>query len=193
MAKKPITVEQGEFHPLTPARWDAFESLFGPNGACAGCWCAWFLMTHREYNEAGKEGHKELMRMLVHSGVEPGLIAYADGVPAGWVALAPRERYKRLVTSKQLGPVDDQPVWVIPCFFSHRNYRRQGLMERLLNAAINYSRSKGVKILEAFPLDVEGKMSSIQMYTGKSSVFYKLGFNEVARRDYRPILRLDLN
>lgn len=149
-------------------------------------------MTHREYNEAGKEGHKDLMRTLVHSGIEPGIIAYADGVPAGWIALAPRERYKRLATSKQLGAVDDKPVWVIPCFFIHRDYRRHGLMEKLLNAAVEYARSRGVQTLEAFPLDVEGKMSSIQMFTGKSSVFYKLGFKEVVRREKRPILRLDL-
>ena len=192
MAKKPIAVQKWEFHPLTPARWDDFETLFGPNGACAGCWCAWFLMTNREFTEAKKEGHKQLMRDLVDTGVEPGIIAYADGVPAGWVALAPRERYKRLATSKQLGAVDDKAVWVIPCFFIHRDYRRQGLMGKLLTAAIDYAKSRGVKTLEAFPLDVEGKMSSIQMYTGKSSVFYELGFNEVARRDYRPILRLEL-
>ena len=192
MAKKTIMVEKWEFHPLTPARWDDFETLFGPNGACAGCWCAWFLMTNREFTEAKKEGHKQLMRDLVDTGVEPGIIAYADGVPAGWVALAPRERYKRLATSKQLGAVDDKAVWVIPCFFIHRDYRRQGLMGKLLTAAIDYAKSRGVKTLEAFPLDVEGKMSSIQMYTGKSSVFYELGFNEVARRDYRPILRLEL-
>jgi GNAT superfamily N-acetyltransferase len=192
MVKKAIQVNYWEFHPLTAARWDDFETLFGPNGACAGCWCAWFLMTNREYTEAKKEGHKELMRTLVHSGVEPGIIAYADGVPAGWVALAPRERYQRLETSKQLGAVDDKPVWVISCFFIHRDYRRQGLMEKLLAAAVQYARGLGVKTLEAFPLDVEGKMSSIQMYTGKSSVFYKLGFNEVARRNYRPILRLEL-
>jgi GNAT superfamily N-acetyltransferase len=192
MAKKAIQVEKWEFHPLIETRWDDFETLFGPNGACAGCWCAWFLMTNREFTEAKKEGHKELMRTLVHSGVEPGIIAYADGEPAGWIALAPRERYKRLATSKQLGAVDDKPVWVISCFFIHRNYRRQGLMEKLLTAAVEYARRVGVKTLEAFPLDVEGKMSSIQMYTGKSSVFYEQGFVEVARRDYRPILRLEL-
>lgn len=192
MAKKLITVEEWEYFPLTPQRWVDFETLFGPNGACAGCWCAWFLMTHREYNEAGKEGHKDLMRTLVHSGIEPGIIAYADGVPAGWIAFAPRERYKRLATSKQLGAVDDKPVWVIPCFFVHRDYRRHGLMEKLLNAAVEYARSRGVQTLEAFPLDVEGKMSSIQMFTGKSSVFYKLGFKEVVRREKRPILRLEL-
>lgn len=191
MAKKPITVEKWEYYPLTPERWGDFETLFGPNGAYAGCWCAWFLMTHREYNEAGKEGHRELMRTLVHSDIEPGLIAYADGVPAGWIALAPRERYKRLATSKQLGAVDDKPVWVIPCFFIHRDYRRQGLMEKLLNAAVEYARNRGVQTLEAFPLDVEGKMSSTQMFTGKSSVFYKLGFKEVARRNSRSILRME--
>jgi len=192
MARKPVTVENWEFYPLTPQRWEDFEVLFGPNGACAGCWCAWFLMTNREFTEAKKDGHKELMRTLVHSGVEPGIIAYADGKPAGWVALAPRERYKRLSTSKQLGAVDDEPVWVVSCFFIHRDYRRQGLMGKLLNAAVEYARGVGVKTLEAFPLDVEGKMSSIQMYTGKSSVFYEQGFVEVARRDYRPILRKEL-
>lgn len=192
MTKKRIMVEIWEFHPLTHARWGDFETLFGPNGACAGCWCAWFLMTNREFKESGKEGHKDLLRTLVHSGVEPGLIAYADGVPAGWVALAPREKYKRLATSKQLAAVDDQPVWVIPCFFIHRDYRRQGLMEKLLAAAIAYAREKGVKILEAFPLEVEGKINAISLFTGKASVFREQGFEQVALRDYRPVLRKNL-
>ena len=190
--KKPILVENWEFQPLTPERWTDFETLFGPNGACAGCWCAWFLMTNREFKDSTKEGHKQLMNELVEDGVEPGIIAYADGVPAGWVALAPRERYKRLATSDHLGPVDDQPVWVIPCFFIQRDYRRQGLMGKLLSAAIAYARSKGVKTLEAFPLDVEEKINSMSLFSGKSAVFYESGFKEVARRDYRPILRLEL-
>ena len=25
--------------PLTPDRWDDFETLFGERGACGGCWC----------------------------------------------------------------------------------------------------------------------------------------------------------
>ena len=31
---------QYEFHPVTPARWNDLEKLFGPRGACAGCWCS---------------------------------------------------------------------------------------------------------------------------------------------------------
>jgi GNAT superfamily N-acetyltransferase len=192
MMRKPIEVKKWQFHPLTPERWDDFELLFGPNGACAGCWCAWFLMTNKEFTLARKEGHKAAMRTLVQSGGEPGLIAYADGVPAGWVALAPRENYKRLATSKHLGPVDDQPVWVVSCFYIYRDYRHQGLMEKLLEAAVDYARSKKVKILEAFPLDVEGKINSVSLFTGKSAVFRKAGFEQVALRDYRPILRKTL-
>lgn len=192
MAKKMIAVEKWDFQPLTTERWTDFETLFGPNGACAGCWCAWFLMTNREFTEAKKDGHKQLMRDLVEEGIEPGIIAYADGVPAGWVALAPRERYKRLATSKQLGAVDDEPVWLIPCFFIQRDYRRQGMMTRLLTAAIDYARGKGVKTLEAFPLDVDEKINSMSLFSGKSAVFYELGFKEVARRDSRPIVRLKL-
>jgi len=192
MTKKPSVVQNWEFHPLTPARWEDFEKLFGPNGACAGCWCAWFRMTSREFSASKKEGHKELMRTIVHSGVEPGLVAYADGVPAGWVALGPRESYKRLATSTVLGPVDDQPVWVLPCFFIHRDYRCQGGMEKLLMAAIDYAKSKGVKILEAFPVEAEGKVSPVHLFTGKASVFRRLGFKQVAMRENRPILRLAL-
>jgi GNAT superfamily N-acetyltransferase len=189
MGKKVVQVDVFEFYPLTSDRWEDFETLFGPNGACAGCWCAWFLMTSREFKESGKEGHKGLIRTLVQSGAEPGILAYADGKPVGWVALGPREGYKRLVTSDHLGPVDDQPVWVIPCFFIHRDYRHLGLMEKLLSAAIELARKKGVKILEAFPLEVTEKIHSMNLFTGKASVFYKLGFEQVALRDYRPILR----
>lgn len=192
MMKKVKEVSTWEFNPLTPERWGDFELLFGPNGACWGCWCAWFLMTNKEFTAAGKEGHKAAMRTLVQSGMEPGLIAYADGVPAGWVALAPRESYKRLATSRNLGAVDDEPVWVVSCFFIHRNYRRLGMMEKLLAAAIDFSRSKQVKLLEAFPLDVEGKINSISLFTGKSSVFLKAGFEQVALRGTRPILRKKL-
>ncbi len=192
MPGKPITVVKWEFHPLTLERWADFEILFGPNGACFGCWCAWFLMTNREFKESGKEGHKELLRTLVQSGMQPGLIAYADGVPAGWVALAPRERYIRLATSKIMAPVDDQPVWVIPCFFIHRDYRRQGLMEKLLAAAIDYASGQGAKILESFPLEAEGKINAMSLFTGKASVFYKLGFARAAQRGERLVLRKNL-
>jgi GNAT superfamily N-acetyltransferase len=189
MPKKPIAVEKWEYHPLTPDRWEDFERLFGPNGACAGCWCAWWLMTNKEFTTSRKEGHKELLRTRVQSGIEPGIIAYADGVPAGWVALAPRTEYKRLATSKLLAAVDDQPVWVISCFYIYRDYRHQGLMAKLITAAEEYAREKGVKILEAFPIEAKERISPLSIYTGIAAEFYKQGFEQAVKRESRLILR----
>jgi GNAT superfamily N-acetyltransferase len=190
MVKKAVTIEKIEVKPLTPVQWDDFVTLFGPNGACAGCWCMWFLMTNKEFKESHKSGHFEAMRTLVHQGVEPGLIAYADGIPAGWVALAPRERYERLKTSNVLAPVDDLPVWSITCFFIHRNYRHAGLMEQLIKAGVDYAGLHGARIIEAYPYESDQKMSALTIYTGIASTFKKVGFKEVERRSAnRPIMR----
>jgi GNAT superfamily N-acetyltransferase len=193
MVKKRLEVQEFKFYPLTPDRWDDLETLFGPNGACAGCWCVWWRMNNKEFKNSGKEGHKTALRTLVHQGVEVGLMAYADGIPAGWVTLAPRNDFVRLETSNILAPVDDQPVWSLPCFFIHRNYRHIGMMGRLIDAAVEYARMHGAKILEAYPYEPQEKMSALTIYTGVASVFSKAGFVEVARRsEMRPIMRKTL-
>jgi GNAT superfamily N-acetyltransferase len=190
MAKKVLHIERLLIEPLTEARWDDFEKLFGPNGACAGCWCMWWRMTSKEWTTSGKEGHKKTMRTIVHSEIVPGLIAYADGIPAAWVAVEPREHYERLKTSEILAPVDDLPVWSITCFFIQRDYRRLGLMEKLINTAVDYAKSHGAQAVEAYPYDIHEKKSSGTIYTGVASAFRDCGFVEVIRRsEQRPIMR----
>ncbi|MEN6571174.1 MAG: GNAT family N-acetyltransferase [Anaerolineaceae bacterium] len=192
MTVKTRKIEKIEIHPLTPERWADFETVFGPNGAWAKCWCMWWRMSNKEFTTAKGEERHDAMRSVVQAGKEPGLIAYADGVPAGWAAVAPRADYPRLQTSKNLAPVDDQPVWSIPCFFIHRNYRRQHLMERLIEAACEYARDHGARILEAYPLDVEEKTRPSNVYTGVTVAFERAGFEVAARREYRPVMRKNL-
>ena len=193
MVKRPVDITKIEFHPLTADRWADFEYLFGPNGACAGCWCMWYRMSHKEYKESGKEGHKNAIRTLVQSDAEPGLLSYADGKPVGWVTIAPREEYIRLKTSRILAPVDDLSVWSIPCFFIHKDYRGIGLLEKLIKAAVDYAQTKGAKIVEAYPYETEKRMSALSIFSGIASTFRRTGFDEVERRsEKRPIMRLTL-
>ncbi|MBA4374856.1 MAG: GNAT family N-acetyltransferase [Anaerolinea sp.] len=193
MIKKSIEPQKIEFFPLTPKRWEDFETLFGPNGACAGCWCMWWRMNHKEFTASGKEGLKNALRTLVHRGVEAGLLAYADGIPAAWVTVAPRMDYVRLETSQILAPVDDQPVWSMPCFFIHKNYRQTGMMGKLIHAAVEYAQAHGAKIMEAYPYEPQKKMSALSIYTGVASTFRKEGFVEVARRSkQRPVMRKEI-
>lgn len=193
MTKKTIEVQKYDFLPVTPERWDDLAALFGSNASCAGCWCMWWRMTNRDFVNSGKEGRKNGLRTIVQQGVEAGILAYADGIPAGWVALAPRLDYPRLATSKLLAPVDDQPVWSMPCFFVHRNYRHTGMLGRLIHAGVEYAAEHGARIVEAYPCEPHEKVSTMSIYTGVTTVFIREGFVEVARRkETRPIMRKEV-
>jgi GNAT superfamily N-acetyltransferase len=178
------------FRPLTPDRWSDLERLFGPRGASAGCWCMWWRLSRAEWNDGKGEGNRKAFRKLVRSGAAPGILAYADGEPVGWCAIAPREQYPRLDRSSILRPVDDQPVWSVTCFFIARGFRHQGLSTGLLEAAVDFARARGAKIVEGYPHDPNKATADVFVYTGLVSAFRKAGFKEVARRSKtRPIVR----
>ena len=179
--------------PLSPETWSDFEQLFGTNGACAGCWCTWWRISSTDFRKFSKETKKNVMRTIVQGGKIPGLIVYVDGIPAGWVSVAPREEFLRMERSKILARVDEQPVWSINCFFINRHYRKKGLMSTLLTAALEFARSNGAKIVEAYPIDTQEKVSSSRLYYGVAETFRRFGFTEAARRSPdQPIMRLSL-
>lgn len=177
--------------PLTPARWKDFETLFGPNGACAGCWCQWIRLPRREFAEIRGAGAKKAMKKLVASGAPTGLLAYAGKKPVGWAALAPREDFRRLEKSRTLKPVDDRKVWSTPCFFTAKDARGKGVTPFLLKAAAAHARSRGAKLLEGYPVDTRGKRApDAFLWWGLAGAFEKAGFKEVARRSkVRPVMR----
>ena len=177
--------------PLTSSRWTDFEKLFGPRGACCGCWCMYWRLAHKQFNQQTGDLNRNSMQTLVDSGVIPGLLAYQDGVAGGWCSVAPRSEFPTLARSRILKPVDEQPVWSIVCFFIARTHRRKGLTVQLLQAALEYARSNGAKILEGYPVDPKAaKTPDAFAYTGLSSAFLQAGFHEVARRsETRLIMR----
>ncbi len=180
-----------EFHPVTPARWAGFETLFGQRGACGGCWCMWFRLKRSEFERQKGEGNRLAMKAIVESGQVPGILAYADGEPIGWCSVAPRQAFGVLQRSWVLKPVDDQPVWSIVCFFIAKPYRRKGLMGRLIEAAATYAAAQGARMVEAYPVEPKkAELPDVFAYTGLVSAFRKAGFVEVARRtETRPMMR----
>lgn len=127
-------------------------------------------------------------------GDPPGILAYAEGRPVGWCAIAPRADYSRLARSRVLRRVDDRPVWSVTCFFVTAPWRRRGVTRKLLEAAVRFARSRGAKVIEGYPLDVKtANYPDVYAYTGFASAFREAGFTEVARRsESRPIMRRQL-
>lgn len=179
-------------HPVTPDRWQDLVELFGPDrGASSGCWCMWWRQTAAEYDRDHGARNRASMRRLVEEGRTPGLLAYRDGEPAGWVSLAPREEFGRIERSRMLGPVDDRPVWAVVCFYIHPRHRQAGVGTALLEAAVAFARDRGARWIEGYPVDVtEGPRPSAGLFTGTLPMFEEAGFHEVARRrPGRPIVR----
>lgn len=171
-----------QFHPLTQDRWSDFEALFGPHGAYGGCWCMWWRSSRREFEERGGEGNRQAMQALVQSGQVPGIMAYHQGQPVGWCSVAPREQYGALERSPVLRRLDETPVWSLVCFFVTRNYRGRRIAESLIQGAVEYVRSQGGKVVEAYPTQPrEGPLPPVSSFMGIPALFERAGFVECAR------------
>lgn len=181
-----------KFAPATAKRWPDFETLFGPRGACGGCWCMAWRQTSTEYATNKGPRNKRAMKRIIASDQVPGILAYnADGEPVGWCAVAPRETYSRLERSRSLKPIDDAPVWSVVCFFIAKEYRQQGVSVQLLEEAINFVRKRGGRIVEGYPYEPAGKKwPDAFAWTGTVAAFKQAGFSEAARHTpSRPIMR----
>ena len=134
--------------------------------------------------------NRRTMKAVVDGGRVPGLIGYEDDIPVAWVSLGPREDYLKLRRSPVMKPVDDRPVWSIVCFFVDRSARGKGLAERMLRAAVDYARSQGARLVEAYPVDAQEQKDPDVMFFGAKSMYDRAGFREVARRrPTRPVVR----
>ena len=185
--------------PLTPERWPDLETLFNAKGCSIArqCWC----MYYRRSGARGQlpEGttiaqhNRAQLRALADTDEPPGLIGYLDGKPVGWVSLGPREGYAKLERSPVMKPVDDQPVWSIICFVVPSEYRGQGVARALLDGAVAYARRRGVRLLEAYPVDQSVRADAQSLWFGTKTMYDAAGFEEVARRKpERPIVRLGI-
>ena len=151
----------------------------------------WFRESTADFRANGGAANKRAFERIVDkSEAPPGVLAYVDGKPAGWCAVAPREEYTRLGRSRTLKPIDDQPVWSVTCFFIGSAARRRGVGHALLRSAVDLAAAHGAKIVEGYPLVPGRKLRSDEAYVGVTPLFEKAGFVEVARpSEGRAIMR----
>jgi ribosomal protein S18 acetylase RimI-like enzyme len=182
-----------EIHPVTPERWPDMVDLFERRGVrggrrntpAYGCWCMYW----RDRSLAHGEPKKRAMAKLVRAGREPGLLAYDDGVPVGWVAIAPREEYTAIVRSPQYRPRDEgggEAVWAIVCFTIDKEARNQGVASELLDAAVEYAFAHGATSVEAYP-----HASNVTDYMGHTELYRRAGFAHVRDANKRAIVRIE--
>lgn len=159
----------------------------------------YWRMPRRDFEASIGAETRALFRARVEAGPPPGLVAYRDGEPVGWVQVGPRADVpgwngsRRLTAPAPGASADDPRVWGISYFVTKAGRRRQGIATALLAGAIDWARDQGARVLDACPVEVDVKRPTTSLYHGVASTFRRVGFHEVARRrPDRPLMRLEL-
>jgi GNAT superfamily N-acetyltransferase len=180
--------------PVTPERWADLVAVFGERGEASRCWCTYFRMPLPDWERTAPDSRRDHLHGVVAGGREPGLIAYEDGEPVGWVSVAPREEFlSHLSRRRTLRPAPGEGVWSVLCFVVRPGHRRRGIASALLAAAVDHARSRGARSVEGHPIDESlRRVHAMEAYVGVASMFARAGFTEIDRRGRRPVYRLTL-
>ncbi|NNG35576.1 GNAT family N-acetyltransferase [Nakamurella aerolata] len=184
--------------PANEASWSDLQTVFGTRGDAARCWCQRLRMDPGE--TWNSEGPDELAARLADqtacgqpdAATTSGLVAYLDGEPAGWCAVAPRPAHPRMLRNNRV-PWDgrdedkqDAGVWALTCFVTRVGYRGRGISHALAGAAVEFARASGARAIEGYPDLVEGG------YVGTRDTFAQAGFTEVHQPTKRKVvMRVD--
>ena len=170
------------FREVTAATWPDFERLVECRGGPKACWCMVWRASTEEAKHPDGASRKAAMGQRIAAGTTVGLLGYLDEEPVAWCSVAPRSSYRRLVPDAGAYVVSDAGVWSITCFFVVRRLRGLGLSQRMLASAVDFAKSRGARLVEAYPVDPD---SPSYRFMGFVPTFQQAGFSAVGRAGTR--------
>ena len=128
-----------------------------------------------------------------------GVLALDGDTAVGWMKLAPRASLPKLRTGRvyrALDLGDDEGVLSIGCMLVHPGRRRSGVARAMVLAAIELTRERRARAIEAYPHTLAAhapeQMWPQQMWMGPYELFASLGFVRVAGEAPYPVLRFTI-
>ena len=192
------------FRPANEVAFDDLQTVLG-SAAAGRCQCQRQVLGDREWWYMPVEERR--FRLAEQTSPEDpdapetsGVIAYLDGEPVGWVAVAPRPRFARLRGRSGVawkGRFEDrldESVWSATCFVVRKGYRGQGLMYELARGAVEFARSRGAAALEGYPITAKGGGTVVwdEASVGTPQVFAAAGMKTVSTPTLRrTVMRID--
>jgi GNAT superfamily N-acetyltransferase len=174
------------FRPLKPRLMDCMgEVLRGSWGV--GCWCMYPRLTGADMKQMRGPGlnqrRRDAMTTLARRRRAPGLLAFEDDKPVGWIAIAPRTELRRIEASRATPRVDELDVWVIPCITVSPNARGRGIALALIRAAVAYAKQQGAPAVEAYPRAGAARTNDDNAYFGTEPLFRRAGFRIIRKQE----------
>jgi hypothetical protein len=170
-------------------RWADLVAFFETRGGPRYCWCMLWRAVGEERQHTDPTSRKAALKKRIDAGVPIGLLAYLEDTPIAWCSVAPRDTYRPL--DGYVDPAEDPTgIWSVVCFHTVRSLRSRGILAYLIRGCIAHARSRGARVLEAYPVDPD---SPSYRFMGYVSSFEAAGFREVGRAGTRRhVMRLKL-
>jgi GNAT superfamily N-acetyltransferase len=177
--------------PVSPDQHDAVMHYFdlvayADNPNWAKCYCMERLA--EDYDARTKEQNRAARSALISSAKANGLVAYRLGRVVGWCHAAPKTELLDVPGERTAD------VGAIVCFVVAPDQRRQGVASRLLEAALEHLKGRGLRTAEAYPwrADVDPARWVWTQYVGPLSMYLKAGFAVAETVDDFHIVRRQL-
>lgn len=185
---------------LGPADLQHVAELFEAQRNTRHCWCMAPCETSGRFAVGWLTGgNRRRFEAQVMSEQPPmGVLAFSSEQPIGWCACGPRSRY---VTAdhgrggilRERNPGEDDVVWLLACFFVREAFRRQGVTDALMRAAVDLAEREGALAVEGWPA-AEPHQRAADAFLGRESAFERLGFSCIGRpRLGRALMRLTID
>ncbi len=167
---------------VSEQNWDSLVKLFEGSQECSDCWC----MNHRSEPKNCPTGNlaKIALRDGIKSGRIFGLLAFQDGIPAGWCAIDPVKTQIGHDYFLENEEAKNSDAWMIHCLYVDPAQRGAGISKELIKSAISLSKSNGATELLAFPIpeDTVGKFpKDLAEFSGRFSTYKKFDFESKTR------------
>lgn len=189
--------------PLTPAHADDYLAFFdherGPafsdNPEWATCYCHYYQVpTALPWKEFDGNMNRVAMRARIETGEMEGFLAYDGDAVAGWMNAQPYHKLSfacaRMRIAEPPLPVPRHEAAAVVCFVVAPQQRRQGIARALLAAGLASFAQRGIKLVDAFPWNVEaGDDKATDYYHGSLGMFTAEGFAEIAKHDNITVVR----
>ena len=183
---------------VTPERvadyLDFFDhSAFRDFPAWQSCYC---METHRdhtdeEWSERTGVDNRTDMQAMIRDGRVTALLAYVDGKPVGWCNYGETTRLSGVMMKLKLDFAEHSGVGSIACFVIAAPYRGHGVATKLLDAALERLKARGLRAVEAYPRRQEDSSAQAN-YRGSLRMYENAGFEPYRETERNFVVRKTL-
>lgn len=180
-----------DVRPLTPDACDDYLRYFDTealrdNPAWASCYCISYNLALEPavFEERTAAENREEKAAMIRRGDASGVLAYSGGKIVGWCNAGPRTGFPLLDQYPEFAADGDrESAGAIVCFVIAPPYRGQRIAHRLLEAACEMLRERGMTSVYGFP--PKGARNAAGAYHGTMSMYKAAGFEETGASNER--------